>query len=160
MPNAPTATATPEAGTKSDTPSAAPAPGTTGPSAGEQKERETRITDHTQGTKKPRGPQPTYNVAEVGDELPTNDTAPRGRGNVYFDLLLKVTETPGKWCEVARFGNVTGANTALKALKATDEKGQPVRRIPPGDWEFDTRRLRDEADQSKRISVLYARFLG
>lgn len=96
---------------------------------------------------------PNYGLQRV-DELPAN--APSGRNNMYVGLLKPLTEQePGDWYQIAQFKTPTGARNAEKAI---EEQKRP---IPPGDWEFETRRVTNPEDPTgNKHSVLYARYLG
>lgn len=101
------------------------------------------------------GPRTTYEIKSVGDELPESD--PGGRANMYHSLLTVIVNDEdnwGKWSEVAEFTTPTGANAAKKALEAGE------RSIPAGEWEFAERKFQNPDNPLKRISKLYARYLG
>lgn len=91
--------------------------------------------------------QVRYHLEKV-EELPVDEVA---RGMKYFHLLRPVMEDPGSFYLIATFSTDSGAGTVKKEL---DERGRP---IPPGKWEFDTRRI---TEGEKRVSKLYARYIG
>jgi hypothetical protein len=91
--------------------------------------------------------QVQYHLERV-DELPIDEAA---RGMKYYHLLQPVMEDPGTWYAVATFSTDSGAGV----VKAAIDEGK--RKIPPGKWEFETRRVSDNA---KRVSKLYARYIG
>lgn len=99
-----------------------------------------------------KGKMPTYGMEKIGDSLP-EDTA-TGRAQLYHDLLVPLTEDPGEWYQVAEFKTPNGARQAAKEL--ADGK----RNVPEGDWEFDTRKVPNPTNPTKRWSRLYARFMG
>lgn len=119
------------------------------------------------------GRMPTYGIEKLGGDLPAN--APRkgggggggGRSNLYLKLLAPLVEDPAEWYKVATFKTTTGATNALKELK------NGSRKVPEGEWEFQSRRIPDPTDpvnteaeaagevpKGRRISVLFARFMG
>lgn len=88
-----------------------------------------------------------YHLQKV-NELPVDEVA---RGMKYFHLLRPLMDDPGSLYLIATFSTDSGAGTVKKEL---DEGG---RTIPPGKWEFDTRRITED---EKRVSKLYARYIG
>jgi hypothetical protein len=102
---------------------------------------------------KAKSKMPTYNVQKVQGGLP--DNAKSGRADLYFNLLQQVTADPGEWYEIAHFTTSSGATNALKAIKNKERK------VPDGDWEFETRRV-DNPDipGGQKHSKLFARFMG
>ena len=89
-----------------------------------------------------------YHLERV-EELPVDEAA---RGMKYFHLLKPVMEEPGVWYSVATFSTDSGAGVVKKAL----DEGK--RAIPPGKWEFDTRRVTN--GDGERVSKLFVRYVG
>lgn len=95
---------------------------------------------------------PTYDL-EVMDELPEESVG--GRRRLYFDLLTKAAESPEKWVRIAHFQTPTGANNALREIKAQK------REIPEGDWEFKAVKVvNPDNPAGQRHSQLFAKLVG
>lgn len=106
------------------------------------------------GSEKKTRNMPTY-MADKVSELPEDAGGGKGRANLYFDILTKVSEDPLEWYVIAEFKTPTGATGAAKSLREGERK------LPNGEWEFEPRKcLNPTNPAAPKWSKLYARFLG
>jgi hypothetical protein len=92
-------------------------------------------------------------VRPVGDLPPDRPSPKRGARPMYLPLLSEIKtrvlngEGVGEWWELKTFPrNKRGADNALRRIDAKEVE------IPPGKWEFETRK-------TEAGSVLYAKFI-
>lgn len=93
-------------------------------------------------------------VRLVGDLPPDQPSPKRGARPTYLPLLLEIKTRVlagegdvGDWWELKAFPrNTRGADNALRRIDAKEVQ------IPPGKWEFETRK-------SETGSVLYAKYV-
>lgn len=116
--------------------------------------RKTEVVEEPES--KSKAPLPVFDVQFV-DDLPAPDKRRGGKGRgpsmAYFAALSLIqSEGNGAWGTVARYSTPTGATTAKRLI----ERGEKI--VPEGKFEYDVRRLSDEA--GTRCSVLYARYVG
>lgn len=98
-----------------------------------------------------KGRMPVYTLNPV-DDLPAEPPTRRGGHSRYMELLSQVVDNPDlqdTWLELATFVTPNGAAKALEAINAGE------RSIPPGEWDFQTRKF-DNPDTNERGSKLYA----
>lgn len=98
---------------------------------------------------------PEYGASKVTD-LPEDVVMPRSGPRTppsFTEAMLVAQADPEVWYCVATYKSDNGAKTMAKRI---DEKKV---KIPKGDWEIETRRIKSP-DGESRWSKLYARFLG
>lgn len=101
-----------------------------------------------------RAPRPTFELKEIGDEMPAPNKRGGGKGRgktrEYFDAFQKVLElNNGKVYQVAQFYTKPGAQNAKKEIVDGN------REIPAGKWEIESRTVPEKGQ-----SLLLARYLG
>lgn len=118
----------------------------------------------------------------VADELPEQAPIPRntsglvGRGSQYVGYLRRIqSEFPGKWVQLAKFGNGGAATIARNELLGLEVKNRKTgeltkskqRELPEGttvdDWGVEIRRVMEanaETGKPEKVSQLWVRYVG
>lgn len=102
--------------------------------------------------------RPSYELEEVGDELPEKEEAATRQSAIY-DNLVAIKETPGKWFAVAKYVTPNGAKQAYERLIERGANDEDHKVIPSGEFELEVRTHRLDG-QDRRGSKLYAKFIG
>lgn len=116
----------------------------------------TKAADKTDKKERAEARPPSFEMVEIGAELPPPDVKPRGGGEKRPEVVANleaIKESPGTWFVVATYTTRGGAKTVVKAI--VDGK----QATPAGFYHIDYRGKRDE-DGKLTMSEVIARFIG